>query len=69
MGPVGPIGHPGPKGLKVREYLSSHPSIARLKVIPFLLWAVVTVKGWAAVMCVQAQGCWTQHPTGALQWV
>lgn len=43
MGPVGPIGHPGPKGLKVREYLSSHPSTARLKVIPFLLWAVVTV--------------------------
>lgn len=46
MGPVGPIGYPGPKGLKVRECLSSlssHPSIAGLKVILFLLWAVVTV--------------------------
>lgn len=46
MGPVGPIGYPGPKGLKVRESLSSlssPPSMAGLKVIPFLLWAVVTV--------------------------
>lgn len=72
MGPVGPIGYPGPKGLKVREWLSSlssHPSIAGLKVILFLLWTVVTVlrEGMAAVLCVQAQDCLTQHPTGALQ--
>lgn len=37
MGPVGPIGYPGPKGLKVRECLSSlssHPSIAEGDSVP-----------------------------------
>lgn len=32
-------------------------------------WWLSWERGWAAVMCVQAQECWTQHLTGALQWV
>lgn len=39
MGSVGPIGYPGPKGLKVREQLScvsSCPFTVGLKIVPAL---------------------------------
>lgn len=75
MGSVGPIGYPGPKGLKVREQqcrVSSCPSVAALKIILFLPWVVVTIlrermSSSSACLLTHAQGCWTQRPAGGLQ--
>lgn len=55
MGSVGPIGYPGPKGLKVRAQPScgsSSPSAAEVAIILFFPWVVMTVltERWAAVM-------------------
>lgn len=73
MGSVGPIGYPGPKGLKVREYpsyVSSRPSMAGLKIILFLPRVTVLRERMVpSIACpfTQTQDCSTQHPAGGLQ--